>query len=137
MSTDAQAGMQQALGTAVRRLRRALVAALVIGVAGLVGLTLAGEFVAGVMLCVGLGLGAANTRLVQRSLSAFAGQNEPKKSTLMFSVLRRLTVITAVALAIAFVYQPDGWTVLLGLALFQLVVMGSVFGGLFKEVRRA
>jgi len=137
MSAETTVGMQLALRSASRNFQRALLVALAIGVSGLVGLSLAGHFVAGVLLCVGLGLGAVNSRLVQRSLVAFVSAGDPNKGKLMVGVLRRLVIVSAVAFAIAFLYRPEGWVVLLGLALFQVLVMGSVFGGLFKEVRRA
>lgn len=140
MTADTSPGLQQALADAARNYHRALVAAVGIGVAGLLVTALAGNYVAGVLLCVGLALGAVNSSLVQRSLVAFVAKGDPDhpdKRGLMLGVLRRLTLVSAVAFVVAYVYRPTGWVVLLGLALFQLLVMGTVFGGLFREVRRA
>ncbi|MGH8867287.1 MAG: ATP synthase subunit I [Actinomycetes bacterium] len=137
MSAETPEGMQVALRSAARNFQRALVAAAVLGVLGFIGLAVAGHAVAGVLLCVGLGLGGVNSRMVQRSLGEFIKQGDPNKRKLMLGVLRRLMLVSAVALGIAFLYQPDGWVVLVGLAVFQVIVMGSVFGGLYKEVRRA
>ena len=52
-------------------------------------------------------------------------------------MLRRLVLIVSlVAFAIALIYPPHGWVVFVGLAIFQMLIMGTVFGGLIREVRR-
>jgi hypothetical protein len=50
-------------------------------------------------------------------------------------VLRRLALITAIAVAIAVLYKPDGWVVFIGLMVFQMVTLGTVLAGLTKQVR--
>ena len=62
---------------------------------------------------------------------------EPDRKGLTMSMLRRLVVVSAIAFAIALIYQPHGWVVFVGLAAFQLLIMSTVFGGLIREVRRA
>lgn len=137
MSVDTSAGMQAALLVAARNYRRALIIAVGLGVASLLALSLLGQFVAGVLICIGLGLGAFNSKLVQRALVGFVGDDTPSKRKLMLGVLRRLLIVSVIAFGIALLYRPVGWVVLLGLAVFQILVMGSVFGGLLREVRRA
>lgn len=137
MTDNTPIGMETALLAAARNYRRAVVVAIGLGGVGLVVSAVTGQFVAGVLFCVGLVLGAVNGRLVQRSLASFVEAGDPNKRKLMLGVLRRLLLISAIAFAIAVVYQPIGWVVLLGLAVFQILVMGTVFGGLYREVRRA
>jgi hypothetical protein len=50
-------------------------------------------------------------------------------------VLQRLGVLTAIALLIAFAFRPQGFTVLIGLAVFQLLMMGSTAGAMVRQLR--
>ena len=81
-------------------------------------------------------LGVVNMQLVQRSLASSIEAGEPNRKALTMSMLRRLVVVSAIAFAIALIYQPYGWVVFVGLAAFQLLIMSTVFGGLIREVRR-
>jgi hypothetical protein len=121
---------------AATNIRRSIIMAAVIGVLGLVGLSLMGHPLAGVFGCAGLGLGALNTRLVQRSVVRFAaGQGPKRKQQFTLSVFGRLGLITALALALGLLVRPDGLGVFGGLALFQLLMIGNASFPLFKELR--
>ncbi len=137
MSEDTSTDSRDALKAAARKYNYALVIAAVGGLVSLIVLTIAGLFDAGVLLCVGLGLGVVNSQLVQRSLASSVASGEPDRKGLTMSMLRRLVVVSAIAFAIAIIYQPHGWVVFVGLAAFQLLIMSTVFGGLIREVRRA
>jgi hypothetical protein len=50
-------------------------------------------------------------------------------------VLQRLGALTAVALLIAFAFRPQGFTVLIGLAAFQLLMMGAAAGAMLRQLR--
>jgi len=89
------------------------------------------------MICIGLGLGIVNSLLVQRSLATAIIAGDPNKRGLAMGVLKRLSVTSLVAFVIALVYQPYGWLVFLGLAVFQMLIMATVFSGLVREVRRS
>jgi ATP synthase I chain len=137
--TDSPIDPQYAMRGAMRNYRRALVVALGLGAVSMVVAAVMGHVVVGILLCIGLGLGVYNNHLLARSavqLMATA-TGAPSKGRMAASVLRRLAIITAIALAIAFIYRPEGLAVLVGLAAFQLLSVGSVFGNLYRGVRRA
>jgi hypothetical protein len=134
---DTSTDSRDALRAAARKYNYALVIAAVGGLVALIVLSVAGLFDAGVLVCVGLALGVVNMQLVQRSLASSVAAGEPNRKALTMSMLRRLVVVSAIAFAIALIYQPHGWVVFVGLAAFQLLIMSTVFGGLIREVRRA
>jgi hypothetical protein len=137
MSDETSDDTRAALRAAARKYNIALVIAAVGGLLSLIAFAIAGDFAVGVMICVGLGLGVVNSHLVQRSLGASVATGEPNRRALTMNMLKRLVVVSAIAFAIAIVYEPNGWVVFVGLASFQLLVMSTVFGGLIREVRRA
>jgi hypothetical protein len=129
-------GTRQALEQAASKYNKALLIAAVGGLVALVVLAIFGYADAGVLLCVGLGLGVVNSMLVQRSLATSIERGEPDRKGLTLGMLKRLVIVSAVAFAIAIFYPPHGWFVFLGLATFQMLVMTMVFGSLVREVRR-
>ncbi|MFL6136942.1 MAG: ATP synthase subunit I [Frankiaceae bacterium] len=135
--TESPINPQYAMRGAMRNYRRALVVALVLGAVSLLVAAVTGHVVVGILLCLGLGLGVYNNHLLARSAVELMADGTPSKGRMAASVLRRLALITAIALAIAFVYRPQGLAVLGGLAAFQLLSVGSVFGNLYRGVRRA
>jgi len=137
VSGDTSTDSRDALNAAARKYNYALIIAAVGGLVSLIVLSFADLFDAGVLLCVGLALGVVNMHLVQRSLASSVAAGEPNRKALTMSMLRRLVVVSAIAFAIALIYQPHGWVVFVGLAAFQLLIMSTVFGGLIREVRRA
>ena len=136
MSEHAEVGAREALNAAARKYNFALAIAAGGGLASVVAFGIAGHVAIGIMFCVGLGLGVVNSQLVQRSLASSVAAGDPNRKALTFSMLRRLTVVSVIAFAIAIAYRPDGWVVFVGLAAFQLLIMSTVFGGLIREVRR-
>jgi hypothetical protein len=137
MTDDDAVGVKLALRDAARNYNRLLVIAAGLGIVSLLVLAVAGKWVAGVMVCIGLGLGIVNSLLVQRSLATAIIAGDPNKRGLAMGVLKRLSITSLVAFVIALVYQPYGWLVFLGLAVFQLLIMATVFSGLVREVRRS
>lgn len=137
MSGDTSTDSRDALKEAARKYNYALIIAAVGGLVSLIVLSSVGLFDAGVLVSVGLALGVVNSQLVQRSLASSVASGEPNRKALTMSMLRRLVVVSAIAFAIALIYQPHGWVVFVGLAAFQLLIMSTVFGGLIREVRRA
>lgn len=77
---------------------------------------------------LGLGLGAANTAMVARSVLRFAAAGAHDKRRFTGSVLGRLGVVTVLALVVAVLVRPAGLGVFVGLAVFQLlsIVTASV-----------
>jgi hypothetical protein len=131
-ATDTRAALERA----ARKYNYTLIIAAVGGLVSLIVLAFLGLADAGLLLCVGLGLGVFNSYLVQRSLATSVASGEPDRKALTFSMLRRLVLMSAAAFAIALIYQPHGWVVFVGLATFQMLIMSTVFSGLIREVRR-
>lgn len=135
--TDQEIDYRLALRSAARNYNRTLVASAVIAVGGLVALAVTVGLDAGVLFVVGVGLGVVNSQLVQRSLARAVTSGHTDRKAIGFGVLRRLSLVTLVAVLIAFVYQPYGWMVFAGLTVFQMLIMATVLGGLARQVRQA
>ena len=123
---------------AAANLRRSSMLAAIIGGAALLATSLLGHPLMGVFVLVGLALGAANTLAVQRSVLKFAASEaKDKKRRFTMGVLGRLGVITLAALACVLITRPDGLGSIVGLALFQLVMLGGATVPLIKELRQS
>lgn len=121
---------------AIANLRLAVIASSAIGVAGLVVLALTGHPLMGLFLCIGLGLGALNSRMVQRSVVNFGDSAAPnKKARFTRSVLSRLGLITLVAVVALLLIRPDGFGVIVGVGLFQLLMLTFAAVPVFRELR--
>ncbi|HET7310384.1 MAG TPA: hypothetical protein VFJ17_03570 [Mycobacteriales bacterium] len=135
-----------------RGYRFALVSAAAVGVAAVAACTLTGYPLAGLFICVGLGLGMWNSRrlwtdtqmLVDSSREAeVAEEDEPTavrplkqwRGPAASSTGKRLGLITLVAFLVALAYRPLGWTVFVGLLVFQLLLMALLAAPLRKVVR--
>ncbi len=116
--------------------RRAVVAACVLGVIALIVGAVVDELPAVAFACVGMGLGMVNSRLVQLSVVRFAEQSSTRpKRQFVGSVVSRLALITAVALALALLFRPDGIGVIVGLAIFQLLMIVVASIPMIKEMK--
>jgi hypothetical protein len=116
-------------------LRRSIILASCLGVAAVIVTALFGHVLIGVFVCVGLGLGALNTHLVQRSVVRYAASEAPnKKARFARSVLGRLAFITVLALGAALLVRPDGVGVFAGLAFFQLLMLGGSSVTVYKQL---
>jgi hypothetical protein len=117
--------------------RRTLIAAIVLGGVSLLACSLLTSYAAGLLICVGLALGAYNARMVARGAArAATGGRGYRRRRFVGSALGRLGVITAIALLLLIAVHPGGWGVVVGLALFQLLLVGMAAGPLLREVRR-
>ncbi|MHB2023960.1 MAG: hypothetical protein ACYCO3_11615 [Mycobacteriales bacterium] len=131
---------QPAFATVGANYRRTILTAVAVGAAGLVGLTLDHQYAAGLLLCVGLGLGAYNSGMVARAAARYAVEapegTAPPRGRIVSGVFARLLAITAVALVLLFAVRPGGWGAVAGLAVFQLLLVGNSLAPMIKEVRR-
>jgi hypothetical protein len=118
-----------------RRYRLVLIVCPITGLTGLIVLSVLGYPVAGISLCAGLFMGFINSRMVIAQAAKFTQMENPDKRALTFGVLQRLGVLTAIALLIAFAFRPQGFTVLIGLAVFQLLMMGAAAGAMVRQLR--
>lgn len=108
-------------------------------VAGGLALVIAGSLghvLIGLLVMAGLLLGAANGVSAQVAGAKLTPEGNITRGVIVHNSLRRLGIITAIALLIAWLARPIGWTVLLGLAVYQLLSLGSAFGAAIREVRR-
>jgi hypothetical protein len=121
-----------------RGYRFALIIAGVLGVAAVVISLLLGYPLAGPFTCVGLGLGAWNSRRLwtdtQTLTSGAVEAGERVRGPALAASARRLGLITLIAFLVALAYRPVGWTVFLGLLTFQVVMIASVAPPLKKIV---
>lgn len=125
-----------ALRDVTRGYRRVLIVAVVCGVVGLIVAVLMGHYIAGLTLCVGMGLGFINTRLTISAAAKFSGSENRSKRPVIFASLQRLGLVTAVALLVAYAFRPDGIATLVGLALFHMILLGNTSTALHRELRR-
>jgi Na+-transporting NADH:ubiquinone oxidoreductase subunit NqrE len=125
-----------ALSGVTRGYRRVLILAAVIGVVGLIVAIIVGHYIAGLTFCVGIALGFINTRSTINSAARFSTTKNSSKRPIIFGSLQRLGLITAVALLVAYAFRPDGLATLVGLAVFQMVLLGNTSSSLFRELRR-
>jgi hypothetical protein len=138
---DAQSAPQPAIvvpAAAVGNLRRSMMMAAGMGLASLVLLGLLGHVLMGVFLCVGLALGAFNSRLVQRAVVGYAASGATnKRARFTRSVLGRLGLVTVLAVGSALLARPDGLGVFAGLAFFQLLMLGGATVPLIKQLKQS
>lgn len=113
--------------------RRTVVGSLIIGVVGLIGSLLLSDPLIGLGLCIGLGIGIFNFRLIQRSVVKVGErEDENKRRPLAMNTLGRLSVISVVALSLFFVSFDLGLGVMVGLAVFQGFLLLNVARSMFK-----
>ena len=115
--------------------RRSAMAAAVVGamtVAVLAPLGLGGYALFG---CVGLALGVLNSYLTMRAVVRFV-RTRPSRARFSASVLGRLALITALALACAQKFPPSAVAVFGGLIVFQFLGIASSLLPLIKEIRQ-
>jgi len=96
---------------------------------------LGGRLMFGVFFGVGLLLGLLNALLVRRSVGAITAQEHPLKKAMALNSASRLAIITVVALTIVAVFRRDGVGVVLGLALFQVLLVFAVSMPVLKKLR--
>ena len=135
-----------------RGYRFVLILAGVVGVAAIVACALTGYALAGLFICVGLALGGWNSRrlwtdtqkLVATSRDTpVADEEEPTavrpvtqwRGPAATATAGRLGLITLIAFLVAIAYRPLGWTVFLGLLVFQVLLMAVLAAPLRKVVR--
>lgn len=107
--------------------RRTALAALAVGVVALVVLTLVGYGLVGFGMCVGLALAMGNFRLISRAtIKQASSAKENKRRPLAFNTLGRLGLITVVALGLVFLSHQVGFGTIVGLALFQFMLLANV-----------
>ena len=122
-----------------RGYRFALILAAVVGAAAVVVSTITHHWLAGVFICVGLALGGWNSRRLWTDTKLLtSGEAQPGdrvRGPALAASAKRLGMITLLAFLIALAYRPLGWTVFLGLVVFQVVMVVAVLPPLKRIVR--
>ena len=127
-----------------RGYRFALILAFLLGAAAVVACALTGYAYAGLFICVGLGLGGWNSRRLwsdtEKLVSAAedGGSQSPGekwRGPAATASAKRLGLITLIAFLVAIAYRPLGWTVFIGLLVFQVVLMAALAKPLSRVVR--
>ena len=131
-----QAAAAKVPAEAVISLRRPVAIAAAVGAVGLLVCGLLGHIVMGILIVIGLGLGLFNTRLLQRSVVKVISSENPSRTAIGRSSLPRLLLITALAVALGIFLKPDGFGVFLGLAVFQVIILGTTALPVMKERRQ-
>lgn len=128
-----QAAAANVPASATLNLRRPLIVAGMVGAAGLLVCGLFGHIVMGILIVVGLGLGVANTRMLQRSVVKVISSENPNKKAIGRSSVPRLMSIAGIAIALGIFLKPDGFGVFFGLAAFQVIILATTVTPVMKE----
>ncbi|HTY73039.1 MAG TPA: hypothetical protein VMI11_11530 [Actinomycetes bacterium] len=118
--------------------RRAVLPAVVIGVVALIIGFVIGQPLGGIGVCIGLGLGMLNARMLQDSVQRrfeILVDSPGTKTHFLSSGAVRLALITLVTLGIVILIRPLGFGILIGLAIFQLTMIGFAAVAMYKAVR--
>jgi hypothetical protein len=126
------------VGRAAANQRRTAILAAALAVASLLLCAANGLWQIGLFIAVGVLLGLANSVMTELSMVRFTQRGDLlSRRQFALSALVRLTGVSLVAVVLAVAFWPTGATVLVGLAVFQLITV--VFTGLplLKELRKA
>jgi hypothetical protein len=126
------------VGRAAANQRRTALLAAALAAASLLLCAANGHWQIGLFIAVGVLLGLANSVMTELSMVRFTQRGDLlSRRQFALSALVRLTGVSLVAIVLAVAFWPAGATVLVGLAVFQLITV--VFTGLplLKELRKA
>ena len=117
--------------------RRVFAIAAVLGGVALLVTALIGHIAIGLLLFVGLVLGATNNIMTVRSILKHTAAGDPDRKQFAKASLGRLAYISLIAVVFVIAFRPDGIAVLAGLAVFQLLATLATSLPLLKEFRKA
>jgi hypothetical protein len=90
-------------------------------------------------ICVGLALGSWTSRRMwtdtEKLVDGSQTPGEKWRGPAATSTAKRLGLITLIAFLVALAYRPLGWTVFVGLLVFQVLLMAMLANPLRKAVR--
>jgi hypothetical protein len=120
-----------------RVVRRTVITCIVVGVLGSALAVLLGQPLFAPGLILGLGLALVNHRVFQSSALRFTTpEGVLSRKPFAGSVALRLGACTAVAIGLLVVEPAIGWGVIVGLALFQGLMLLNVLVALFRYQRQ-
>lgn len=94
-----------------------------------------GQPMFGVFFGLGLGLGLANALLIRRSVQSVTASDHPLKRKMAVNSATRLLTITVIGLAVAYAFRPHGLGVLIGMALFEVLLVSATALPVVKKLR--
>jgi hypothetical protein len=121
--------------SAAANLRRAAIVSAVLGAVAIIVLSIAGHPLMGAFGLLGLGLGAVNNRMLQRSVIRYASDEHMGKKQFRRGVMGRLGFVTLIAIGIGLLVRPDGLAVFVGLAVFQILMLVGAAVPVFRSLR--
>ncbi len=95
-----------------------------------------GQLTLGAFFGLGLLLGLINALLVRRSVQSITAESHPLKSKMALNSATRLLVITVIGLVIAYLFRPQGLGVLVGLAVFEVLLVVNTALPVVQKLRR-
>lgn len=117
-----------------RGYRNAVILAAALGLVSIaMGVALGDPWV-GPFVCVGLILGGWNARRLWDETTKLQGGVVDARRMMAMTGLKRLGLITLLAVLVALAYRRDGWAVFIGLVVFQLVMMSMLLRPLRRVV---
>ena len=120
----------------VRDQRKAVYVAIGLSVAAFWIVGQLGEWRLAGCIAGGVLLGLLNHLSTELSLlRTISSGAQPSRNRMIAATIVRLAVLTAVAIAIAVVFWPDGIGLLLGLAIFRLIALVMTSIPLLKELK--
>lgn len=118
--------------------RRTVLAASILGVVALVGTTVLSHGLIGLGICIGLVLALGNFRLITRATIKQASlAKENTRRPLALNTLGRLGLITAAAFGLVWVSYQLGLGAIVGLALFQFMLLSNVIFSMLRSGQAA
>ena len=115
--------------------RRTIVSSAALGIVASALLLLMGQPLAGVGVLVGVGAALGNHRLFQLSTARYTATGSLQRKPYAGSVAARLAAVTVIAVALVYFARPAGFGMMGGLVLFQVVLMASALGALWRYQR--
>jgi hypothetical protein len=122
---------------AAANLRRSIIVASGLGLASVGVLALFGHPLMGMFACIGLALGAINSRMLQNSMRNYASRPTMSRGQFSQRALVRLGIITALAFAFGLLIQPDGLGIFAGLAVFQVLMLVGASVPVLRSLRHS
>jgi hypothetical protein len=136
MSTNSESMAKPSVLRVLRDQRKAILVAVVLAVATYWIAGQLGEWRLAACIAGGVGLGLVNHLATEYwLLKTITSGEQPTRNKMIAATMVRLTVLTAVAIAIAVVFWPDGIGLLLGLAIFRLIALVMTTIPLLKELK--
>lgn len=117
------------------RVLHVLVIPLAVAAVAVVISAFVGHLSMGLLAAAGVALGAGNGLLMERGIVRLNAAPDPTRQLVVKGALGRLAIVTVVALALAVVFRPDGWVLLLALACYQILTLLASLGAAAREAR--